>query len=72
MLRSVYQTGTVMIATLGTEPQVVTAAFDLLRQEGERPGRVVVLHTSAPSGGPGWRAGLERRQALHRLQTPYV
>jgi CRISPR-associated Csx14 family protein len=48
MLRSVYQTGTVMIATLGTEPQVVTAGLDLLQRQGERVGQVVVVHTTAP------------------------
>jgi CRISPR-associated Csx14 family protein len=38
----------VLIATLGTEPQVVTAAFDLLIQQGESIRQVEVVHTTAP------------------------
>ena len=34
-----------LIATLGTEPQVVTAALDLLLRQGEAVSRVCVLHT---------------------------
>ncbi len=37
-----------LIATLGTEPQVVTAALDLLTQKGEQIARVIVVHTYAP------------------------
>jgi CRISPR-associated protein Csx14 len=36
-----------LIATLGTEPQVVTAAFDLLCTQGENIRKVIVIHTSA-------------------------
>lgn len=35
----------VMVATLGTEPQVVTITLDLLREKGYRPEEVVVVHT---------------------------
>lgn len=35
----------ILLATLGTEPQVVTATVDLLRQRGERVTCVQVLHT---------------------------
>ncbi len=38
-----------LIATLGTEPQVVTAAYDLLIAKGERIQSVQVLHTQAGS-----------------------
>jgi len=37
-----------LIATLGTEPQVVTAALDLLRGHGESITLVIVLHSLAP------------------------
>lgn len=39
---------TVLIATLGTEPQVVTAALSLLTQQGENISQVIVIHTYAP------------------------
>ena len=38
-------TATTLIATLGTEPQVVTATLDLLFQMGEKVDEVVVVHT---------------------------
>lgn len=37
-----------LIATLGTEPQVVTAAVDLLTDHGEQISQVTVVHTTAP------------------------
>lgn len=49
-----------LIATLGTEAQVVTAVLDLLRREGERIGQVVVLHTAAPGA---LAAAVERLRA---------
>jgi CRISPR-associated Csx14 family protein len=36
-----------LIATLGSEPQVVTAALDLLRRDGEGIQRVIVVHSVA-------------------------
>ena len=39
----------VLIATLGTEPQVVTAALDVLTWQGENISRVIVIHTFAPN-----------------------
>ena len=36
----------VLIATLGSEPQVVTAAYDLLLQQGFSPSLVKILHTT--------------------------
>jgi CRISPR-associated protein Csx14 len=41
-----------LIATLGTEPQVVTATLDILRNQGEHIGSVEVVHTVAPSNPP--------------------
>lgn len=38
-----------LIATLGTEPQVVTTAFSLLRARGEGIHQVNVIHTVAPN-----------------------
>ena len=37
-----------LIATLGTEPQVVTAALDLLQRQGEVISQVIVLHSLSP------------------------
>jgi len=37
-----------LIATLGTEPQVITSTYDLLVAKGETIARVVVVHTVAP------------------------
>lgn len=48
MNRTRTQAGATLIATLGTEPQVVTAAVDLLFRQGERLNRVIVMHTTAP------------------------
>jgi len=42
--------GETLVATLGTEPQVVTLALDELRRRGHRIGRAVVVHTSGPTG----------------------
>ncbi len=36
----------VLIATLGSEPQVVTLALDLLREKGHPIGEVIVVHTA--------------------------
>ncbi|MCX8061643.1 MAG: CRISPR-associated ring nuclease [Anaerolineales bacterium] len=41
-----------LIATLGTEPQVVTATLDLLYNQGESIRSVAVVHTVAPSNPP--------------------
>jgi CRISPR-associated Csx14 family protein len=38
----------ILIATLGAEPQVVTATLDLLRVQGETISKTIVLHTCAP------------------------
>ncbi|MCI0521632.1 MAG: CRISPR-associated ring nuclease, partial [Chloroflexi bacterium] len=49
---------TSLIATLGSEPQVVTAALDLLAAQGETIPLVQVIHTQAAEGEIA--AGLER------------
>ena len=38
----------ILVATLGSEPQVVTAALELLRQQQQNIEKVIVLHTVAP------------------------
>lgn len=58
MMRGEEQRREVMVATLGTEPQVVTIALDLLREKGHQPEEVVVVHT----------AGEVVRPALARLE----
>lgn len=42
----------ILIATLGSEPQVVTAACDLLARQGERVGAIWVVHTSPQASSP--------------------
>ncbi len=37
------------IATLGSEPQVITTTLDLLAQQGITPDKVIVLYTNAPA-----------------------
>lgn len=55
-----------LVATLGTQPQVVTIALDLLLRRGERVDEVVVIHTSSLQAGRahdpmrGCLAALER------------
>ncbi len=51
-----------LIATLGSEPQVVTAALDLLLQRGEPITRTVVIHTFGP--GTIISAAVERLQGV--------
>ncbi len=50
----------ILIATLGSEPQVVTAGLDLLRADGVGIRRVEVVHTTAP--------GTPIEDALSRLK----
>ncbi len=58
-----------LIATLGSEPQVVTACLDLLARQGERITAVHVLHTTSPEPLLQ-RALAELEQAFH--QPPYA
>jgi CRISPR-associated Csx14 family protein len=44
------QPGATLIATLGSEAQVVTLALDGLRSQGEPIDRVILLHTAPPDG----------------------
>ncbi len=43
-----------LVATLGTEPQVVTLGLDALRGRGEPICEVVVVHTAAPGVRQAW------------------
>ncbi len=52
-----------LIATLGTEPQVVTAALDLLIKMGVGVRNVIVIHTVAP--------GTPIQDALRRLEKAF-
>ncbi len=47
-----YAVSTILIATLGTEPQVVTATIDLLYRKREPISQVKVVHTVAPPDTP--------------------
>ncbi len=51
----------ILIATLGSKAQIVTLTLDLLQQQNDLPGEVVVVHT--------WRDRFETAQALARLQA---
>jgi len=59
----------VLIATLGSEPQVVTAALDLLLRQGERISEVRLAHTVDP--GSAIDSALERLQTAF-AQAPYT
>jgi hypothetical protein len=50
-----------LIVTLGSKAQIITLTLDLLQQQDELPGEVVVVHT--------WRDRFETAQALARLQA---
>jgi CRISPR-associated Csx14 family protein len=50
-----------LIATLGSKPQLVTLALDCLRELGEVPSSLLVIHAS--------KSRLETRQALEKITT---
>jgi CRISPR-associated protein Csx14 len=54
---------TVLLATLGSEPQVITLAIDLLRIQGIRVGELVVLH-NAPCTSPTQEALATLKDAI--------
>lgn len=58
-----------LIATLGSEAQVVTASVDLLLKEGIQLQEVIVLHTFSP--GSGVEAALKRLEGAFR-EPPYA
>ena len=60
----------IFIATLGSEPQVVTAALDLLMGKGEQINQVVVVHTTAP-GTPVGAAVEALRQVANAYPAPF-
>ena len=51
----------ILIATLGSKAQIITLTLDLLQQQNDLPGEVVVVHT--------WHDRFETAQALARLQA---
>ncbi len=62
------RTASTLLATLGTEPQVVTATLDLLQKSGETAYRVIVMHTVSPE--ERLRAALLSLEQAFR-QPPY-
>jgi len=68
MAGSVQKSPAALVATLGSEPQVVTAALDLLLQQGEPVNQVTVIHTVAADGTP-IDAALQRLK--QELQSPF-
>lgn len=59
----------ILIATLGSEPQVITAGFDLLLSQGCPVNSIAVIHTSAP-GSPIELALQTLQQAFRELHPP--
>jgi CRISPR-associated protein NE0113 (Cas_NE0113) len=59
----------ILVATVGTKPQVVTTALDLLLRDGCSLGEVVVVH-HAQEGSPVG-AGLERLRAEFAASPAY-
>lgn len=57
--------GAILIATLGTEPQVVTLTLDALLAADETITRVVVVHTQADSGPDSPIAGRTATRVSH-------
>ncbi|WP_119071510.1 CRISPR-associated ring nuclease [Aggregatilinea lenta] len=53
---------TILVATLGTAPQVVTLALDALLKRGQPVSRVVVVHTQADDGPIGAALDTLRRE----------
>jgi CRISPR-associated Csx14 family protein len=60
----------ILIATLGTEPQVVSAALDLLLRQDAPVSETLVLHTSGAAGS-SIRLAVERLEEAFR-QDPYA
>lgn len=61
-----------LIATLGSEPQVVTATFDLLREQGEEIRQVQVIHTLAETGPMAQAVEVLRQEAERGLPLAMV
>lgn len=67
VLRKHPQSPSTLIATLGSEPQVITASYALLQQQGEHIARLEVIHTS-PLPGTAMQEALQRLQAALQPQ----
>lgn len=59
-----------LIATLGSEPQVVTAGLDLLLKQGVNVHSVEIVHTSATPDSPIHEAVLKLTQACQDYSAP--
>lgn len=59
-----------MLATLGSEPQVVTLVYDLLRRRGFCPAEVVVFHTD-PAREPARSAVLRLQEELAAMRVAH-
>jgi CRISPR-associated protein Csx14 len=59
-LYNTFMTSVVLMATLGSKPQLITLALDCLHAQGIQPGEVIVFHT--------WRERPETAQALKCLE----
>jgi CRISPR-associated protein Csx14 len=58
-----------LIATLGTQPQVITVALDLLLAQGEPIQEVVVIHTARPRPTKGAPQAIPADLMAHTLAT---
>ena len=67
-LRKNPQPSSTLIATLGSEAQVITASYALLQQQREHISRLEVIHTS-PYPGTAVQEALQRLQAALQDQT---
>ncbi len=70
MMSSLPHHPSTLIATLGSEPQVITAGLDLLLDRGENIQRVEIIHTSASSGHPIYEAVERLQQARQDYNLP--
>lgn len=61
----------VLLATLGSEPQVVTLVYDLLRRRGFCPAEVVVFHTD-PAREPARSAVLRLQEELAAMRVAHT
>lgn len=63
-----YQPRSLLMATLGAEPQVVTATLELLKRQGDRIDRAMVFHTASTE--PPIHQAVERLAEISRRPPP--
>lgn len=63
-----FQPRSLLMATLGAEPQVVTATLELLKRQGDRIDRAMVFHTASTE--PPIRQAVERLAEISRRPPP--